>query len=180
MPSSCDHSIAMSSPRPLRAGESVEDFCRQCKMDRLHTIVVVDGQGRPVRVVCGYCRSEHNYRGGPRVEPSGVAARPTLAPPARMEAPRSPPAASPIPGPSAYRRTEATGAAFDIVGDRERIGAPMTASGSTGDLEVLLRRIIREESGITPVVPAEKWRGGSLVLRPGAPRHQEKTWPLET
>lgn len=56
----------------------------------------------------------------------------------------------------------------------------MTAPGSTGDLEVLLRRIIREESGITPVVPAEKWRGGSLVLRPGAPGLQEKTWPIET
>ena len=40
----------------------------------------------------------------------------------------------------------------------------------TDDLELLLRRIIREEAGITPVVPAEKWRGGTLVLRPGTPR----------
>ncbi len=52
--------------------------------------------------------------------------------------------------------------------------------GSAGDLELLLRRVIREESGLTPVVPAEKWRGGTLVLRPGTPGLQEKSWPIET
>jgi hypothetical protein len=50
----------------------------------------------------------------------------------------------------------------------------------TDDLELLLRRIIREETGISPVVPAEKWRGGTLVLRPGTPGLQEKSWPIET
>jgi hypothetical protein len=50
---------------------------------------------------------------------------------------------------------------------------------SSDDLELLLRRIIREEAGITPAVPAEKWRGGTLVLRPGADG-QEKSWPIET
>jgi hypothetical protein len=48
------------------------------------------------------------------------------------------------------------------------------------DLELLLRRIIREETGISPVPPAEKWRGGTLVLRPGDPDLQEKSWPIET
>jgi len=47
------------------------------------------------------------------------------------------------------------------------------------DFELLLRRIIREESGIAPVAPAEKWRGGTLALRPGN-ASQEKTWPIET
>ena len=51
---------------------------------------------------------------------------------------------------------------------------------TTGDLELLLRRIIREETGITPAVPAEKWRGGTLVLRPGTAGLQEKSWPIET
>ncbi len=48
------------------------------------------------------------------------------------------------------------------------------------DLELLLRRVIREEAGVTPVAPADKWRGGTLVLRPGSPGLQEKTWPIET
>ena len=51
---------------------------------------------------------------------------------------------------------------------------------SPADLETLLRRVIREESGLTEVVPAEKWRDGELVLRPGKPGLQEKTWPIET
>jgi hypothetical protein len=46
------------------------------------------------------------------------------------------------------------------------------------DIEMLLRRVIREETGITPVAPAEKWRGGTLVLRP-ASGSQEKAWPIE-
>jgi len=48
------------------------------------------------------------------------------------------------------------------------------------DVELLLRRIIREETGLTPVAPADKWRGGHLVLRPGSPGVQEKSWPIET
>jgi hypothetical protein len=48
------------------------------------------------------------------------------------------------------------------------------------DIEMILRRVIREEAGITAVAPAEKWRGGSLVLRPGSPGVQEKSWPIET
>jgi hypothetical protein len=56
----------------------------------------------------------------------------------------------------------------------------MPVSETATDLEVLLRRIIREESGVTPVVPADKWRGGLLVLRPGTTGLQEKTWPIET
>jgi hypothetical protein len=56
----------------------------------------------------------------------------------------------------------------------------MQASENTADLEGLLRRIIREEAGVTPVVPADKWRGGTLVLRPGTPGLQEKSWPIET
>ena len=54
------------------------------------------------------------------------------------------------------------------------------SSEATADLELLLRRIIREESGLSAVTPADKWRGGTLVLRPGTPGLQEKSWPIET
>ncbi len=57
---------AMTSPRQYRAGQSVEDHCRSCHEDRIHTVIVVDGNAHPLRVACDFCRSEHNYRGGPR------------------------------------------------------------------------------------------------------------------
>lgn len=47
------------------------------------------------------------------------------------------------------------------------------------DLELLLRRIIREEAGVTPVAPADKWRGGELLLKPGKPGLQEKALPID-
>ena len=56
----------------------------------------------------------------------------------------------------------------------------MSHDTTTSDLESLLRRVIREETGLTPAAPAEKWRGGELVLRPGKPGLQEKSWPIET
>ena len=51
---------------------------------------------------------------------------------------------------------------------------------SDTDLETIIRRIIREETGLTPVAPAEKWRGGQLVLKPGKPGVQEKSWPIDS
>ena len=56
----------------------------------------------------------------------------------------------------------------------------MSLQDRSEDLELLLRRIIREEAGITPVTPAQKWRGGTLVLKPGTPGLQDKSWPIET
>ena len=66
------------------------------------------------------------------------------------------------------------------ISDRERSAPPIMLTESNADLELLLRRIIREEAGISAVVPSEKWRGGTLVLRPGTPGLQEKSWPIET
>ena len=152
-----------SESRQYRAGESLEDFCRACKTDRLHTVVAADADGRPLRVACGYCRSEHNYRGGPRI---GSPHRSPAAP-ERAAAPRS------------AARTASSREPFAIVSERERVAPPMTLDRGV-DLEMILRRIIREETGVTAVAPAEKWRGGTLVLQPGTPGLQEKTWPIET
>src|SRR5690349_2252803 len=60
----------MTAPRQYRAGQSVEDYCRQCKEDRIHSIIVVDAHAQPLRVTCDFCRSEHNFRGGPRSGPT--------------------------------------------------------------------------------------------------------------
>jgi hypothetical protein len=164
----------MSAARAYRAGESVEDYCRACKTDRIHTVIAADTQGQPIRVMCGFCRSEHNYRGGPRIAVSGA---PRAASPA-SSAPVTPRAAAPARIPD--RQVPApVRAALPVVSDRERIG-PQMSSEATADLEMLLRRVIREETGITPVTPAEKWRGGTFVLRPGTAGLQEKSWPIET
>ena len=150
----------MTADRTYRAGQSVEDLCRACKTDRMHTVVAVDEAGRPLRVACGFCHSEHNYRGGPRIatSTSTTTARTAVAR-------RSRDGVEPLP----------------FVSERERTAPPIMLPGTQSeDLELLLRRVIREETGITPVAPAEKWRGGALVLRPGTPGLQEKSWPIET
>ena len=145
--------------RRYRAGDSVEDVCRACKLDRMHTVVAADQDGRPIRVSCGYCGSEHNYRGGPArdTRPSG---------PARDA--------------RTSTETRSTANPLPLVSDRERTAPPMSADRLGEDVELLLRRIIREETGLTPVAPADKWRNGQLVLRPGTPGLQEKAWPIET
>lgn len=132
--------------RAYRAGESIEDFCRACKTDRIHTVIAADGDGQPIRVICDFCRSEHNFRGGGRI----------------------PSPAAPNAAPASARPRVA-----------ETEPAPHQAAEAS-DLEALLRRVIRQEAGLTPVALSAKWRGGTLVLRPGAPGLQEKSWPLDT
>jgi hypothetical protein len=151
------HDVTYDEPmaeRRYRAGDSLEDSCRVCKTDRLHTVIAADADGTPLRVSCGYCGSEHNYRGGPRVAPVSAT---TSAP--HVSAPRS-------------TASRAGREPFPLVSDRERI--------SDVDIELLLRRVIREETGLTPAIPADKWRDGTLVLRPGTAGLQEKSWPIET
>jgi hypothetical protein len=149
----------MADARPFRAGDEVEDLCRACKAERAHTVIVVDAGGRPLRVQCDFCQSQHNYRGG---------AKSASPPPASSSGPRLPAVASHLPD------------AFALVSDRERTAPPMPLPDRDDDFELLLRRIIREEAGLTAVTPAAKWRGGTLVLRPGTPGLQEKIWPIET
>ena len=147
----------MQTGEPHRAGQAIEDLCRVCKAVRDHTVIAVDDQGRVLRVACGFCGSQHNYRGGGHDMP---------APPRGAPATREDPARA--------------GRPFELVSDRERTHAPMTSDLGSTDLETMLRRVIREETGLTPVVPADKWRGGQLVLRPGSAGLQDKAWPIET
>ncbi len=157
----------MSIVRTARAGSAIEDYCRACKTDRMHTVIAADAAGQPLRVTCGYCRSEHNYRGGPRIDADGAGSTATR--PSQPEANRPPRSATSAQDP------------LPLVSERERSAAPvMLPNDPSIDLELLLRRIIREEAGVTPVAPAAKWRGGTLILRPGTPGLQEKSVPIET
>lgn len=148
----------MTSPprRRYQAGGTVDDVCRVCKEIRRHTIVVTDGDGQPLRVVCDYCSSQHNYRGG--------RARSALG--------------------GTGRESARTGArAWPLVDESERSFPVTDLSGDHQppvDLELMLRRILREELGLTPAVPADKWRGGKLTLEPGREGLQVKSWPIET
>ena len=138
----------------FRAGDSLDDLCRACKSVRSHTIIVTDVVGKPLRVICDYCGSQHNYRGG---EDRRVSPKPPV------ETKEQEPLA--------------------LVSERERRLPPVSSDEQVGgvmDIELLLRRIIREETGLTPVSIAEKWRGGEMALRPGREGLQEKTWPIET
>lgn len=134
----------------------MEDRCLACKLDRVHTVIVADATGRPLRTQCDYCGSQHNFRGlaspvGDRQAPGRVTV---------------PAARAPFPLPAD---------AECVLSPEESAEMPITPA----ELERLLRRIVREEAGVTAAVPADKWRGGSLVLRPGNGT-QEKTWPVET
>ena len=161
--------------RVWRAGDRLEDLCRACKELREHTVVAADSAGKILRVVCGFCGSQHNYRGGERAVERDRARE--------GREPTSPSGVSVIDQARAIAR-----GAFPLVSDRERIAPPIALSpqtlanleGSTMDLEQLLRRIVREEAGVSPVVPADKWRGGQMVLKPGKPGVQEKAIPIET
>ncbi len=136
------------------AGDAIQDMCRACKMVRDHTVLVADNEGRILRVICDYCGSQHNYRGGEVAERSPKPAQPKID-------------RHPLPA----------------VTERER-RCPVTNVGTTGeqpvDLEMLLRRVIREETGLTPVLMADKWLGGEMILKPGKSELQEKSWPIET
>jgi hypothetical protein len=183
--------------RRYRAGESVEDFCRACKTDRHHTIIVVDADAQPLRVSCDYCDSQHNFRGGPRIDVSPPRELPTASPggpdkvrptsPDRVRAtsPAEPDrvrATSPDESDKARPTSMAVppARATSPAEGEERTVFSVPTESASGDFEMLLRRILREESGLTPVAPAPKWRGGTLVLRPGTPGLQDKSWPIDT
>src|SRR6185436_3903009 len=110
----CEH-IGMSVIRTYSAGSSIEDYCRACKTDRVHTVMAASPSGEPIRVTCGYCGSEHNYRGGPRIDVSD---------PTPPERPSAAPTRSPVPEKTPVRRDASARSAFPIVSDRERSAPP--------------------------------------------------------
>src|SRR6188508_743930 len=164
-------------PTPFRAGQTVEDLCRACKVDRMHTIIVAAPDGtRPLRVQCDYCGSQHAYRGGGSDTPREAYAASREVASARGTSVR---ASAPRAEPAAARARDP----FPIVAERECADPALIVEvpmHGPVELESLLRRVIREETGLTNATPADRWRGGSLVLRPANASLQEKSWPIET
>ena len=112
--------------REFRVGVRVDDLCRACKMVRDHTVMAV-GEG-VVRVFCDFCGSQHNYRGGAAAATRGSSS----------SGPGRPAAEGPFPP----------------VSDREMSEIEMDAGKAeftNVELERLMRRVFREESGLTPV-----------------------------
>lgn len=129
----------------------------------MHTVIVVDANAQPLRVACDFCRSEHNYRGGPRNAPRATESTESSE---NADSKRS----------DAVRRSPS----HAVNPFSSQSASNMSQPPADTDLEATIRRIIREETGLTPVAPAEKWRGGQLVLRPGKVGVQEKAMPIDT
>jgi hypothetical protein len=120
-------------------------------MPRRHTVEAVAPDSGVVRVRCDTCGSLHNFRhGGSRAAAS-----------AGEPAERARGGAIPIEPVLAW----AAGEEVDVDGET---------------FERVLRRVIREETGLTPVAIADKWRGGQLLLKPGKAGVQDKSWPIDT
>ena len=152
----------MAPIRAYRAGESLEDHCRPA---------------RPIAFTLSWPPMRRAGRSASSAATAGAST--TIAADHGLTCQISEDRPHAAPHQLEGRRAQTAREPFPIVSDRERIASPMS-SDSMPDLELLLRRVIREEAGISPVPPAEKWRGGTLVLRPGTPGSQEKSWPIET
>ncbi len=71
--------------KPLAAGSEIDAYCTKCRMDLGHRIVALVA-GKPKRVVCMTCDSEHAYHPPKSVaKPRPVAARPSSPPKSRQK-----------------------------------------------------------------------------------------------
>ncbi len=71
--------------KPLAAGSEIDAYCTKCRMDLGHRIVALVA-GKPKRVLCMTCNSEHAYR-PPKANPGPRpgAARPSSPPKSRQK-----------------------------------------------------------------------------------------------
>ena len=136
----------MSAHPTYRAGGAIEDHCRQCKTDRMHTVIVVDRDGRRSASPATTAAASTTIAAGP-----GSRRRARRRTSALRRARRAPSGAEPFP----------------IVSDRERIAPAMTLRLPTISSCCCGASSARKPASRRPR-PPPKWRGGTLVLRPGA------------
>ena len=53
--------ISDNAKSTTRIGHDILSFCTRCKMNLTHTIVTIDKQNKPNRVLCNTCKSERQY-----------------------------------------------------------------------------------------------------------------------
>jgi hypothetical protein len=71
--------------KPLAAGSEIDAYCTKCRMDLGHRIVAMVA-GKPKRVLCMTCNSEHAYRAPKaRTTPRPVSRRPSAPPKSRQK-----------------------------------------------------------------------------------------------
>ena len=128
----------MNAETSLKPGDTVEDLCRACKLERDHTVIVAGDETRPARVRCNFCGSEHNHR-------------------------------------ASRRRVDER----DLSGLRAAASLPEPTQEQQ-ELLQLIRQALREELGYTDVEITPRFQSGELVLRPGTPGTQEKSFPIDT
>jgi len=148
--------------RPKLGGD-IDAYCTRCKLDMTHTIEAMNEAGEVLRVRCNSCGSQHQFH-APRSPGSSSSLRPGAGAYSSAVRPASPPLRADAPSPA-----------------WESKGAPPASTRlSLSDIKEALRDVIREELGITEVEIGDRWKGGTLVLKPGREGLQEKTIPIES
>ncbi len=134
--------------------------------------------GHPLRVQCGYCDSQHNYRGGPRIDPSPRTAAISSGRQRGRSRCRAIEVREYAPGDVATRvqtlRTFLLSA--NVKGPHRQCPCPTDPTISNC--------CCAASSARKPASPLSRQRRSGaaerMVLRPGTPGLQEKTWPIET
>jgi len=100
---------------------------------------------------------------------------PAPAPSAAREGPSREQAPPPVPPAPPVARPAPAAAAEPAVGRAYPASAPMP----TSTIKEALREVLREEMGLSVIKMMDRWKGGTLVLRPGKDGLQEKSVPID-
>lgn len=86
----------------------------------------------------------------------------------------SPPPAAPEPI-DARPRMEPRSPGQDFVGR----AVPASLTATTGSIKEALREVLREEMGAPEIRMLDRWKGGSMILKPGRAGQKEKEIPID-
>ena len=156
----------MPPPRAYRAGNRSKIIAARAKRIASTPSWRPTAPAGPIRVVCGYCRSEHNYRAGPRLDAPGAASLLH-----RATSPLEPARDPRLPRPRARALPHRQRARKDRSRHVSRCPSRSRAVASS--------RHSRRDWHLSGDARGEVARR-HFVLRPGTQGLQEKSWPIET